>query len=157
VEWTCSVGDYLTSRSHPWTSRRRLADAAARYPGRRGLRALRRALELVDGRSESRKESVLRVILEEGGLSGFVPNPWTTTSGGYHYRLDLALPALKIAIEYQSDYHRAREQFRGDMTRISRLQADGWEVIQLNADDLLDRQELLRRIRRVIAARARTR
>lgn len=153
LEDLVAVGDYLISRSHPLTSRERLADAVARFPGRRGLRALRRALELVDGRSESRKESVLRVILEEGGLIGFVPNPWTTTSGGYHYRLDLALPALKIAIEYQSDYHRTPEQFRADMTRISRLQADGWEVIQVNADDLLDRHELLRRIRRVIAAR----
>jgi very-short-patch-repair endonuclease len=153
LEDLVAVGDYLISRSHPLTSRERLADAAARYPGRRGLRAVRRALELVDGRSESRKESVLRVILEEGGLHGFLPNPWTTTSGGYHYRLDLALPALKIAIEYQSDYHRAPEQFRADMTRISRLQADGWEVIQVNADDLRDRHELLRRIRRVIAQR----
>lgn len=153
VEDLVAVGDHLVSRSHPLTSLKRLADAAGRYPGRRRLRALRRALELVDGRSESRKESVLRVILEDGGVRGFVPNPWTTTSGGYHYRLDLALPALKIAIEYQSDYHRTPEQFRADMTRISRLEADGWEVIQVNADDLLNRQELQSRICRVIAAR----
>ena len=153
LEDLVAVGDFLISRSHPLTSHKRLADAAGRYPGRRGLRALRRALELLDGRSESRKESVLRVILEEGGLSGFVPNQWTTTSGGYRYRLDFALLELKIGMEYQSDYHRTPEQFRADMTRISRLRADGWEVIEVNADDLRDRQELLQRIRRVIAAR----
>lgn len=107
----------------------------------------------MDGRAESRKESVLRVVLEEGGLRGFVPNSWTVTSGGYHYRLDLAVAARKVALEYQSDYHASIERFRADMTRISRLQADGWEVIQVNADDLRNPGELLHRIRQVIDAR----
>lgn len=148
-----AVRDYLLGGAHPLTSAGRLADVAARHPGRRGLRILRRALELLDARAESRKESVLRVILEEGGVRGFLPNHWTVTTGGYHYRFDLALPDLKVAVEYQSDYHASIEQFRADMTRISRLRADGWEVIEVNADDLRDPHELLGRIRRVIAAR----
>ena len=39
------------------------------------------------------------------------------------------------------------------MTRISRLEADGWFVIQVNADDLAAPMELTERVRRVLATR----
>ena len=58
-----------------------------------------------------------------------------------------------MVIEYQSRFHEAPVDFRTDMTRISRLEADGWVVIQVNADDLDDPGELLARISRVLASR----
>jgi hypothetical protein len=39
------------------------------------------------------------------------------------------------------------------MTRRSRLEADGWFMIEVNANDLRDAPELLQRIRRVLASR----
>ena len=39
------------------------------------------------------------------------------------------------------------------MTRISRREADGWVVIQVNSDDLRNPVELVDRIRRVLSAR----
>ena len=58
-----------------------------------------------------------------------------------------------MVIEYQSRFHESPVDFRTDMTRISRLEADGWVVIQVNADDLDDPGELLARISRVLASR----
>jgi very-short-patch-repair endonuclease len=58
-----------------------------------------------------------------------------------------------VLLEYQGDYHRTPEQFRADMTRLSRLEADGWYVFQINADDLKNPEELVARLHRVLAAR----
>lgn len=145
-----AAGDYLIRRRKPLTSTAALATAIERFPGRRGLRALQASLPLLDTRSESRRESHLRLIVTGAKLAGLEVNFPITTSGGFHYRGDLAFPGHRVIIEYQGDYHRDPEQFRKDMTRISRLQADGWFVMQLNANDLHDPAELLQRIRHVL-------
>jgi very-short-patch-repair endonuclease len=75
------------------------------------------------------------------------------TSGGHAYRGDLVIPSRKVVIEYQSRFHESPVDFRKHMTRISRLEADGRVVIQVNADDLDDPEELVARIRRVLDAR----
>ena len=41
------------------------------------------------------------------------------------------------------------------MTRRSRLEAQGWYVMEINADDLGDPVEIVARIRSVLARRAR--
>jgi len=146
--------DFLISRSAPLTTPSRLAAALARYPGRRGRRSLRQALELADARSESLKESQLRLILSGAQLAGLVSNLEITTSGGSRYRADLAFPEQRVLIEYQSDYHGETEQFRADMTRRSRLEADGWFVVYVNADDLRNPEELVARIRSVLFKRS---
>lgn len=145
-----AAGDYLIHHQHPFTSSELLAAGVASFVGRRGLRNLREALLLLDERAESRKESLLRVLLVQAGFEGLTVNHWITTSGGYRYRADLAFATRKVAVEYQSDYHASIEQFRADMTRISRLEADGWRVIQVNANDLANPCELLQRIRSVL-------
>lgn len=142
--------DFLIRRQSPLTTKRKLAAAIARYAGRRGRVVLREALELADERSESRKESQLRVILIQARFEGLVANLEISTSGGFHYRADLAFPKERALIEYQSDYHGDMAQFRADMTRRSRLEADGWTVVLVNADDLRNPEELVARIRRTL-------
>jgi very-short-patch-repair endonuclease len=149
-----AAGDYLIQRRLPLTSVGALADAVADFPGRRGIRMLQAALPLLHDRSESRQESRLRVIIVLAGLAGLEVNYPVTTSGGYNYRGDLALPDHKVIIEYQSELHRTTEAFRADMTRISRLEADGWYVMQVNVRDLDDPAELVQRIRRLLVLRA---
>jgi very-short-patch-repair endonuclease len=149
-----AAGDYLIQHRLPSTSPGKLADAIARFPGRRGIRMLQSALPLLHDRSESRQESRLRVIVVLAGLAGLEVNYPITTSGGFNYRGDLAFPAYKVFIEYQSELHRTPEAFQGDMTRISRLEADGWYVMQVNIRDLDDPSELVQRIRRLLALRA---
>lgn len=98
---------------------------------------------------------MLRMLLIRGGIEGLRSNFWIALPDvGARYRADFAIPQLKVAIEYQSDYHRDPAQWRADMTRLSRLQAHGWIVIQVNADDLRDPAELIVRIRLVLAQRA---
>ena len=151
-----AAGDYLlhSDRRMPaLASKQILADAVARYPGRRGRRLLRAALALLDAASESPQESRLRVIILLGGIPGVVANLPITTSGGFRYRADLAFPEFKVIVEYQSGFHDSPAAFRADMTRISRLEAEGWRVILVNKDDLDNPQELLQRIRQVLAQR----
>jgi very-short-patch-repair endonuclease len=73
------------------------------------------------------------------------------TETGRDIRLDLALRSYKLVIEYQGDYHRSKDQWRKDMTRRTRLEAQGWRVMELNADDLRDPVELVARIQRTLA------
>ena len=52
-------------------------------------------------------------------------------------RADLAYPQWRIALEYEGDHHREREQFRRDVTRLNALRAAGWIVLRFTADDVL--------------------
>src|SRR5690606_39913233 len=106
----------------PPTTIERLTPAVESYPGRRGKPAMRRALHRLDGRSDSRRESHLRLVIVEAGLGGLVTNLDIITRDGTKYRADFAFPQAKLLVEYQSDYHAGTEQFRRDMTRIAKLQ-----------------------------------
>jgi very-short-patch-repair endonuclease len=147
-----AAGDWMISPPAPLTSHEKLVDALRRYPDRRGKAELRVAAGLLDGRAESPMESELRPILVLGGIAGLETN-WPVRIGDSRYRIDLAIPSRKVAIEYQGDYHREPEQWRRDMTRISRLESERWFVIQINADDLRDPLELIARIRAVLVTR----
>lgn len=148
-----AVGDYLVSEPLPLTTIPALEWATGEHPGRRGKPNLRAALALLDGRSESPQESKVRVILELGGLTGFVPQFEVRTSSGHDYRIDLAFPHELLAVEYQGEHHRDQAQYRYDMTRRARLEADGWHVLLVNANDLHDATELVARIRLLLARR----
>ena len=148
-----AVGDFLVQWRQPLTTIASLRQAIDRHPGRRGKPALKAAVDLLNSRAESPQESRLRVILIEGGLDGFVVNLPIRTSGGHRYRADLAFPAQRVILEYQGSDHLRPDRYRRDMTRISRLEADGWYVIQVNAEDLRNPGELLRRIRHVLLSR----
>jgi very-short-patch-repair endonuclease len=144
-----AVGDFIIHWRLPLASIEQLADAARRYPDRRGRVARGIAIGLLNNRAESPKESELRTILVVGGVRGVEVNVEVSV-GMANYRLDLAIPALKIDIEYQGDYHRDQAQWRRDMTRRSRLESDGWRVIDVNEDDLHDPAELVARVQRII-------
>ncbi len=75
--------------------------------------------------------------------------------GGHRYRLDLAIPRLKIDIEYQGDYHRDPTQWRSDMTRRSRIESSGWYYLEFNADDLRSPAEIVARVATTISRRER--
>lgn len=149
-----AVGDHLIGRRRPLTSIERLAERNAAADALARSRRATRALALLDGRAESGPESLLRVLLVSGGLpSPDVNHVVVQSEAGRGIRTDFAYPHLKLAIEYQGDYHRSRAQWRADMTRRSRLEALGWYVLELNADDLRNPAELLARIRAVLRRR----
>jgi very-short-patch-repair endonuclease len=145
-----AAADFLLARRSPLTSLSELSDSLDDV--RAGVRRLREALALADPRSESRRESLLRVILVTAGLTGIRANFPIRTSGGFSYRADLAFPEKKLILEYQSRLHEGEAFFR-DMTRKSRLAADGWLVIEINAYDLRNPDELVARVRTALAGR----
>ena len=149
-----AAGDFLIHRELPITNAAGLALEVDGWGRRAGCAVLRNALPLLSDRSESPRESILRVLLVGAGIAGLVPNLPIRTSGGYDYRADLAFPDQKVIVEYQSRFHDNSASFTDDMTRKSRLEADGWHVIEVNARDLDDPAELIARIRRVLARRA---
>ena len=146
-------GDYLVHQELPHTSIEALADATAANEGARGIAKCRAALPLLSARSESARESLLRVLLVTASLPGLEPNVWIVTTDGYRYRGDLVFPHAKVIVEYQGDHHRNPDEYRKDLTRISRLEADDWYVMQVTAGDLDNPAELIARIRRKLASR----
>lgn len=122
-----AAGDHLIHRRLPLTTRAHLADRMRRLGPVRGIRALRAALPLLDDRAESPQESRLRVLLHLAGLPApQVNHALVETETGWTTRPDFSFPDARLVLEYQGDYHRARAQWRKDMTRRSRLEARGW-------------------------------
>lgn len=148
-----AAGDFLVQWEYPIIELDELRAAASLHRVRVGGARLSTAASLLDAHSESPRESELRVIMVTGDLPPVTANRWITTSSGHRYRGDLVFEKQKVIVEYQSAFHFGPEAFRKDMTRISRLEADGWKVIQVNSDDLSMPVELVARIRLVLAGR----
>ena len=150
-----AVGDYLIHWEAPIVTRGELAAALESYPGRRGLKRATAALALLRDRSESPRESVLRVIIVLAGL----PEPDCNyrvfdAEGRFLARGDLVYPDYKLFLEYQGDQHRTdRAQWRSDIRRIGRLEDHGWQVLQFTDDDLRDPAALVARIALRLRAR----
>lgn len=146
-----AVGDYLIHHSAPFADRVDLALLLGRSDGQRAVRLAREALGLLSDRAESRPESRLRVLIATSGLPmPEVNRSIVATDTGKQLRPDFQFREQMVILEYQGDYHRTRSQWRKDMTRRSRLETQGWRVMELNADDLADPAELLRRIHLVL-------
>lgn len=123
-----------------------------RSPGRGRARW---ALPRIRSGVDSRPETLARLILVGAG----VPEPAVdvavpTAIGLLH--ADLGYPALKIAIEYEGDGHRTdRDQWQYDIRRREAMEAAGWTVIRVVADDLFRFRALfVARVRALIERRA---
>jgi hypothetical protein len=112
-----------------------------------GSRRVRRAFELVDGRSESPPESWVRVACVLAGLPVPIPQFDVVADGNWLGRVDLAWPDAKVIVEYEGGYHFADGQIVRDEARYRRLVAAGWRVIRLAAHDLRDMDAAVERIR----------
>lgn len=130
-----------------------VAAAVAAVPIGRGCRSAREAVALSDGRAESPQESRLRVLLTLAGLPPVPQHVVRADDGLFDARVDLAYPALRIAIEYPGLGHAEAAQFRKDRRRLNALVAAGWIVLHVTADDLRRPEELMDRVRRLIARR----
>lgn len=146
-----AAGDHFLHVRLPIVSPLAIATAISNAGSRKGVRLARQAFGLLDGRSESRPESWLRVILVHNGFAPEINHTLVNTSSGKQLRPDFILRSSKFIIEYQGDYHRTREQWRADMSRRGALMAQGWEVLEVNWDDLQAPEDLIRRIRAIIA------
>ncbi|MGP3536185.1 hypothetical protein ACTU3I_15420 [Microbacterium sp. RD1] len=132
-----AVGDRLLARGDATITE--LTHAVLTRTDKRFAPLLRRALELLDERSESPKESELRVLLCEAGLPAPEVNHVVYDSEGvFVARVDLAYVAQRIAVEYEGDHHRDPAQWRRDLARRRRLEALGWTYLTVTQADLTD-------------------
>lgn len=103
---------------------------------RRGVATARLAWPLLDGRSESTGESILRVGLLGEGVPRPVCNLDVVVDGQWLARVDLAWPDWRIAVEYDGIVHLEDQARRKDARRRNLLLEHGWIVITATADDL---------------------
>ena len=108
-----------------------------RYRRRRGVIQVRELIELVDPRAESARESWLRLAIHDAGLVEPQPQFWVELDGVPVYRLDLAYPRARIAVEYDGweAHERTEEQRENDRVRRGWLRDNGWTVIVVRRGD----------------------
>ncbi|WP_255583665.1 DUF559 domain-containing protein [Dietzia sp. ANT_WB102] len=133
-------------------SRRELEEDVAESSGVWGVARARRVLSDAHPRSESPRETETRLLLRDAGFTSFVPQVEVRELG---YRLDLADPVARIAVEYDGAHHDDPAQQSKDRYRRNRLQAAGWIVIVVDRKMLrLQRYELVEHVRAAYARRA---
>ncbi|MBP2409437.1 DUF559 domain-containing protein [Brachybacterium fresconis] len=122
-----------------------LVDHASGIPGINQVRqAVTEARELVD----SPKETELRLLLTEENYVEPEINVWVRApKTGENFRLDLSYPWLKIAIEYDGDWHRTdRARHRRDRRKDDVLHELGWRVVRATDEDLSSPSNFLGRL-----------
>ncbi|NYG35864.1 DUF559 domain-containing protein [Janibacter alkaliphilus] len=126
---------------------------------RRGGRALREAAALVRVGSDSPMETRTRLALVRSGL----PEPELNgdihdDTGGWVARCDLVWREARVVVEHEGDQHRTdRRRWRHDIARLRQLEALGWRVVRVTADDLHGRrlQELVALLAQLLLTPAR--
>jgi very-short-patch-repair endonuclease len=125
-----------------------------RFAGRRGVVQLRELVGLADPRAESPGESWTRLEIHDHGLSRPEVQWWVVVGGKPTYRLDLAYPHAKIAIEYNGEeFHSSDEDLAADAERRDWLERHGWTVIVVDKDSFTDEaiQAWIGQIRELLA------
>jgi very-short-patch-repair endonuclease len=107
-----------------------------------GSRRRRRVAALLDARSESVLESLLRVLLAEAGL----PTPCTQVplraDGVLVARVDFCWPASRLVVEADGfAFHRDRVAYRRDRERLNQLESLGWRVLRFSWEDVIGRPD----------------
>lgn len=124
-----------------------LADATQRHVGGKGIAKLRDALPLIRVGVESPAETRLRLLINGAGFpEPVISCPVSTDRRTFH--ADLGYPGLKIAIEYEGEYHftGGAERARWDLRRYEAMDDAGWIVIRVTALDLRDPRRFLGRL-----------
>ena len=129
-----------------------LARLAHGSRGRWGARRFGKVVPLVDGRSESRPESLVRVACVRAGLPAPVPQFVVMADGQFLGRVDLAWPEARLIVEYEGAHHFEETQIRRDDRRYERLVAAGWRVIRLSSADLQNLADVVSRIARALGS-----
>jgi hypothetical protein len=114
-----------------------VAPLIERYKGARNIRALRTAIDLMDGGAQSPKETWLRLLLIDAGY----PRPQTQipvlddTSLPFAF-LDMGWDDVMIAVEYDGEQHRTETvQYRWDVRRLRKIHDRDWLHVKVIVGD----------------------
>jgi hypothetical protein len=126
---------------------------AKRYRGARGLKALRKALPLVDGGAASPRETWLRLLYIDAGL----PRPATQIlivegRGRLVRASDMGWEEFMVVSEYEGGQHQTnRRQYVKDIRALRKARSLGWIVDQVVREDRPT--EIVERARRALMSR----
>lgn len=118
-----------------------LQQVLLRFRGRRGVRQARAVVPLADPRAESEGESWPRMEIIDHGLPVPELQHWVLVDGRPTYRLDMAYPKHRVAVEYDGqEFHEGINEHGSDRreldeARRSWLREHGWTVIVLTKRD----------------------
>ncbi|WP_245927588.1 endonuclease domain-containing protein [Nocardioides silvaticus] len=118
-------------------TKEQLVIEVARYRRRRGVVQLRELVGLVEPRAESARESWMRLAIHDAGLPAPEPQYWVVVDGEPRYRIDLAYPKHRVAIEYDGweAHEQTPDQRERDRVRRQWLREHGWTVIVVRRGD----------------------
>lgn len=137
-----------------WAKPAGVHSIAERYPGARGIRHLRAALDLVDGGAESPQETRLRLLLVRAGL----PRPDTQIPVGRR-RIDMGWPDRLVGVEYDGERHfKNPADYAADIERLEFLASQGWSIVRVSSRQLRYEQDrIVARVKAALAPSARSR
>jgi len=119
----------------PADLRKRLDD----QPGRWGNRQLARLARESRPGAEAESERRAQRLLERAGIRGWVGN-YPVVISGSKFRIDIAFPDLKVAIEIDGwAFHRSKERRDQDMRKLNLLARTGWTVLTFGWEDIAER------------------
>lgn len=134
-----------------------LLEEVNRFRGYRGVVRLRELAPLADGRAESPAESAMRLLWIDAGLPKVTLQiPVCNGAGVEIYRLDMGLPEIRYAVEYDglawhcSPAQRARDHRRRTWLR----EHEGWVIDVLGKQHVFDEPHLAVGVFRAGLARA---
>jgi very-short-patch-repair endonuclease len=124
--------DWALQRGH--VDLRALWQAHLRNKGRYGSPAARLLLHAADDGARSAAERKLVRLLRGAGISG-----WTTNYAIGGYKVDVAFPAGRVAIEVDGlAYHSDSDDFHRDRARQNAIVLRGWQVLRFTWLDLTE-------------------
>ena len=135
------------------TSYMALLACLARFPGERGVARARRLVERSREGVDSPTETTMRILLEDGGISGLDVNIEIRDDDGLLLaRGDLGVRCLLIWGEYDGyDSHTEQKAFRSDRVGDRWLDRRGWQVMRFVDLDLRRPEQTCREWRQAIA------
>ena len=148
-----AAGDHLVATG---MDVEQVAEVVEWASGRRGVRRARAGLPLLDGRSRSRPESLIRVWCVQADLPPPEANGWICDpTGSPTYQGDLVFREARVVVEHEGGHHRQRDQFAADLRRRNDLLRWGWHVIHVEATLLRHPHLVVGLIRQALTARTR--
>ena len=150
------IHDYSDCNTPEWTLA--LLDAIARERRmtrheltetlRTGVEKIKRLAALVDSRSESALESIVRYRLHTARIPHKIQVPIGT------YRADFVLGSSTVLEAHGAEHHAGREQWEADRSRVLYLRSRGFDVIEITWTQVWTEWERIEAVCKRAAARA---
>lgn len=137
------AGDGLVCRRDPLATMAQLRRAVALNAGRRGNLSLRAAFEQVRPRTDSQRETTLRLLIVRGGLPEPEVNGRLTPDGERERLGDLVFRLWHVVLEYEGIHHQqSREAYLDDIDRFGEL-SPIWRFVRVTKEH--SPEQILRR------------